>query len=102
MSQALSFYVAGLEATSSTIAFSLYELSRHIEYQSRLYKEIKTHLENEELTLESINKMEFLDQIVNETLRLYPPLPMLDRIASKDYKVLKQFFFINKLIKIFN
>lgn len=87
LGQALSFYIAGLEAVSSAIAFSLYELSRHTEYQSQLYEEIKIHLNNEELTLESINKMEFLDQVVNETLRLYPPLPMIDRIASKNYKV---------------
>lgn len=87
LGQALSFYIAGLEAVSSAIAFSLYELSRHTEYQSQLYEEIKIHLNNEELTLESINKMEFLDQVVNETLRLYPPLPMIDRIASKNYKL---------------
>lgn len=89
MGQAVSFYVAGLEATSSAIAFALYELSRHKEYQSRLYDEIQAHLENQELTLDSINKMEFLDQVINETLRLYPPLPMIDRIASQNYKVLK-------------
>lgn len=62
LGQALSFYIAGLEAVSSAIAFSLYELSRHTEYQSQLYEEIKIHLNNEELTLESINKMEFLDR----------------------------------------
>ena len=87
----MSFYLAGLEATSSAIAFALFELSRHPEYQTRLYQEIKETLAIQELTLDAINQMEFLEQVINETLRLYPPLPMIDRIALKDYKVLITF-----------
>ncbi|XP_003424479.1 cytochrome P450 6k1 [Nasonia vitripennis] len=87
LSQAVSFYVAGFEASSTAIAFSLYELSLHREYEERLYKEIKDHLTGKELTIDLINEMTFLDQVVNEALRMYPPLPIVDRVAVRDYKL---------------
>lgn len=84
LGQAVSFFVAGMEATSTAIAFCLYELSLHPEIEERLYEEIK---KSSTSTFEEINSLEYLDQVVNESLRLYPPLPEIDRIALKDYKV---------------
>lgn len=87
MSQAVSFYVAGFEASSSAIAFTLYELSRHPDDEKRLFDEIKDNLTGKELTLDLINEMRFLEQVVNEALRMYPPLPIVDRVPVRDYKV---------------
>lgn len=87
LAQAVGFYVAGFEASSTAIAFILYELASHPEYEERLYNEIKSVVEKNELTMESINEMTFLDAVLEETLRLYPPLPVVDRIALRDYKV---------------
>ncbi|XP_072757476.1 cytochrome P450 6k1-like isoform X2 [Anoplolepis gracilipes] len=86
VAQSASFYIAGFEATSTTIAFALYNLSRHPEHQATLYDEIQTHLLGKKLTVDLINEMSFLDRVVNESLRLYPPLPVVDRTATKDYK----------------
>lgn len=87
LAQAVAFYVAGFEASSTAIAFTLYELASHPEYEERLYNEIKSVVEKNELTMESINEMTFLDAVLEETLRLYPPLPVVDRIALRNYKV---------------
>ncbi|KAL2738804.1 cytochrome P450 6k1-like isoform X1 [Vespula squamosa] len=87
LAQAVAFYVAGFEASSTAIAFTLYELASHPEYEERLYNEIKGIVENGELTMESLNEMTFLDAVLEETLRLYPPLPVVDRIALRDYKL---------------
>lgn len=87
LAQAVSFYVAGFEASSTAIAFTLFELAQHEECQKRLYVEICKHITDDELTVENISELEFLDRIVNESLRLYPPLPLVDRVASEDYEV---------------
>ncbi|XP_058791873.1 cytochrome P450 6k1-like [Phymastichus coffea] len=87
LAQAVSFYVAGFEATSTAIAFSLYELSHHPEYEECLYQEIKNHVRGKQLSVDLIKEMTFLDQVVNEALRLYPPLPIVDRVAVRDYKL---------------
>ena len=87
VAQAVSFFVAGFEATSTAIAFALFELSRNPEHEERVYEEVMRVVGTGELNLEMIKKMTFLDKCINESLRLHPPLPMADRIAIKDYKV---------------
>lgn len=87
LAQAVSFYVAGFEASSTAIAFVIYELALHPEYEKRLYDEIKDIADKGELTMDSINEMSFLDAILEESLRLYPPLPIVDRVAVNDYKL---------------
>lgn len=81
LAQATAFFLAGFETSSSVMAFTLYELARNPELQQRLREEIKDVDENEngKLTYEAINSMEYLTMVLNETLRLYPTIPFLDR-----------------------
>ncbi|XP_015186995.1 PREDICTED: cytochrome P450 6k1-like [Polistes dominula] len=87
LAQAVSFFVAGFEASSTAIAFVIYELALHPEYEQRLYDEIKGIVDKDGITMDSIKEMSFLDDVLEESLRLYPPLPIVDRIAVKDYKL---------------
>ncbi len=34
-----------------------------------------------------VNTIQYLDMVIQETLRLYPPAGRSDRIASEDYKI---------------
>lgn len=84
MSQAAVFFSAGFETSSATQAFALYEIARNEDIQNRLRSEIKDMLirSGGNVTYDSLmNTMEmpYLHQIVHETLRLYPVLPVLDR-----------------------
>ncbi|KAI4495992.1 hypothetical protein M0802_008207 [Mischocyttarus mexicanus] len=87
LAQAVSFFVAGFEASSTAITFILYELALNPDYEKRLYDEIKDITDKGELTMDSINEMNFLDAVLEESLRLYPPLPVVDRVATSDYKL---------------
>lgn len=57
------FYLAGFDTTSSTIAYTLFELSRQPDLQKRLQNEIDETLAkyNNAITYESIKEMTFLD-----------------------------------------
>lgn len=81
VAQAAVFFTAGFETTSSSMSFGLYELSKKPELQKRLRQEIKDALEkcNGKITYEMIGEMEYLNMVLQEVLRLYPPLPFLDR-----------------------
>lgn len=37
------------------------------------------------MSYEAINEMKFMDMIIDETLRMYPISPRLDRVARNDY-----------------
>ncbi|XP_069699332.1 cytochrome P450 6j1-like [Periplaneta americana] len=89
VAQALSFMTAGFETSSSTISFTLYELSLQPELQQRLRDDIVDVLNkhDHQLTYEAIQDMKYLDMVVSETLRKYPILPFLDRRSFSKYQL---------------
>lgn len=87
LAQAMSFYIAGFEATATSLSTALLHLGRHPDYQTTLYNEIKEHLSGKEISMELLSELPFLDCVINETLRLSPPIPVVDRIAEDDFKV---------------
>lgn len=92
------FYIAGTESSSSTIAYTLYELTQNEELMKRAKMDIRETLEKHDgkITYESIMEMKFIDLCVKETLRKYPGLPILNRECTKDFKVPDMDFVIKK------
>ncbi|KAK9496567.1 hypothetical protein O3M35_013155 [Rhynocoris fuscipes] len=84
---AFAFFQAGFEATASAILMTLYELSKHTEIQDKVRKEIKYYVEEADgsLTYDALKKMTYLEQCVKETLRMYSPAPVLQRVCTKEY-----------------
>ncbi|XP_076618278.1 cytochrome P450 6k1-like [Colletes latitarsis] len=89
VAQAVIFFTAGFETSSSTMSFTLYELALHLDIQRTLRKEIHEALEKSDgkITYEMIMTLPYLDMVVAESLRKYPPLAFLDRVCNTNYKV---------------
>nr|XP_033184375.1 cytochrome P450 6k1-like isoform X1 [Bombus vancouverensis nearcticus] len=87
VSQAAIFFVAGRESSVTTICLTLYELAKHPEIQKRTREEIHEKLKEHGMTYEAFQSMKYLNQVISETLRIYPPAPLIDRICVKDYKI---------------
>ncbi|XP_059618289.1 probable cytochrome P450 6d5 [Phlebotomus argentipes] len=87
--QATVFFFAGFETSSTVMSFCLYELAKNREIQERVYQEIKQVLsENDsKYSYESLRQMKFLEACMDESMRVYPPVPMLLRICTKDYQI---------------
>lgn len=89
VAQCLLFFVAGFETSSSVLMFAAYELAKRPETQAKLFaevSEIDRKLNGKKLPYEELQKMKYLDQVVTETLRLWPPAPMTDRVCVRDYE----------------
>ncbi|CAO1432976.1 unnamed protein product [Diamesa hyperborea] len=87
--QCFLFFLAGFETSSTTMTFALYELALNPDIQEKLRQEIKATLKkyDDKLTYEAMLDIKYLQMVIDETLRKYPPMDMLGRIASNDYKV---------------
>ncbi|XP_015181295.1 PREDICTED: probable cytochrome P450 6a14 [Polistes dominula] len=86
--QAFVYFLAGFETTSSTVTFCLYELAMNPEIQKKTQEEIDRVLEKHGgISYNAISEMTYLHMVVSETLRKYPPLPFLNRIALKDIEL---------------
>ncbi|XP_062036814.1 cytochrome P450 3A6 [Lepus europaeus] len=88
VAQSIIILFAGYETTSSTLSFIMYLLATHPDVQQKLQEEINTVLPNKALaTYDTLVKMEYLDMVVNETLRLYPIAGRLERVCKKDVDI---------------
>ncbi|XP_049767251.1 cytochrome P450 6k1-like [Schistocerca cancellata] len=89
VAQVFIFLVAGFETSSSTMMFTLYELAQHPDVQDKLRHNIVTSLSKHDgkMTYDAILEMTYLHMVIAETLRLYPPLPFIDREVTKDYVI---------------
>uniref|UniRef100_A0A0N7Z9E0 Putative cytochrome p450 6a2 n=1 Tax=Rhodnius neglectus TaxID=72488 RepID=A0A0N7Z9E0_9HEMI len=84
--QAFIFLTAGFEATTLTMMYTLYELSKNPDIQEKVRKEVQREVKNAgSLNYDAVKGMEYLEQCVKETMRKYPPAPMLFRVCTKSY-----------------
>jgi cytochrome P450 family 6 len=82
-SNSFIFMLAGLETSSTTLSFCLYELAKDKDLQDRIREEIIHCIEsNSELNYEAVTAMRLTTQAVMETLRLHPPTPLTTRLCT--------------------
>ncbi|KAF2878723.1 hypothetical protein ILUMI_27439 [Ignelater luminosus] len=82
-------YAFGHETSSTTMTFCLFELTQHLDIQENVRQEINEVLKrhNGEITYDALTEMKYMGQVINETLRKYPPSACLNRKCVKDYKL---------------
>lgn len=81
----LSYLIAGHETSATTLMWTCYLLSLHPEVARRLDDELARELGGRPPTFESLERLVYLEQVIHESLRLYPPAYMLTReVASED------------------
>ncbi|KFM60151.1 Cytochrome P450 3A21, partial [Stegodyphus mimosarum] len=73
---AVIFLLAGYESTSAAVAFITHLLVHHPEVQDKVREEINQYLNSDKDTLsyEIVQKLQYLDAVICEGLRLYPPV----------------------------
>ncbi|KAK7055257.1 cytochrome P450 [Favolaschia claudopus] len=81
--QISTFVMAGHEATTLTLGFTLWELAHNQEVQNRLREEI-ANWPGEPTYDDYVSGLPYLDAVLNETLRKYPGLAYMERVATKE------------------
>lgn len=77
-----TFTMVGHETTAGSVNFTLLQLARHPEVQRRLREEIQNV--GHGLNYDSIQKLEYLDAVIREGLRLHPASPHTERVVLED------------------
>ena len=76
--QVAIFFLAGHETSASALGWALYLLATNPDVQDRLAAEAQ-RMDNENPTFSMISGLKFTRDVFRETLRLYPPVPMMVR-----------------------
>eukprot|EP01025_Chloroclados_australasicus_P019047 TRINITY_DN2022_c0_g1_i2.p1 TRINITY_DN2022_c0_g1~~TRINITY_DN2022_c0_g1_i2.p1 ORF type:complete len:519 (-),score=47.22 TRINITY_DN2022_c0_g1_i2:610-2166(-) len=94
VAQVYLFLIAGFETTGNTLAFAVYLLSLYPHKREKLIKEIKQLDERckGEVEWKLLDECKYLEAVIKETLRLYPPATMLVRdveetLELQEYKI---------------
>jgi cytochrome P450 len=85
--EAVTLFITGHETTASTLSWIPYLLVKHPEVAKKLYQEIDTALGGRTPTLHDLHNMPYLEQVIKETLRLYPPGWIFGRSPLTDVKI---------------
>uniref|UniRef100_A0A671VXP9 unspecific monooxygenase n=1 Tax=Sparus aurata TaxID=8175 RepID=A0A671VXP9_SPAAU len=88
LSQAMIFIFAGYETSSSTLGFASYLLATNPEIQKILQEEIdETFPEKGKPTYEALMQMEYIEMVINESMRLYPIANRLERVSKASVEI---------------
>jgi cytochrome P450 len=85
--EVMTFFLAGHETTAKALTWTFYLLSKHVEVRSRLEREIDTVLSGRPATAEDLPKLSYAKQVVQESMRLFPPVWGLARMTMQDDQI---------------
>lgn len=80
----LTIITAGHETTAVTLCWMLHLLAAHPEVAERFHRELDVVLSGRPITATDVPKLEYTRMILNETLRLYPPVWFVARTVEGD------------------
>lgn len=95
LSEAMFLLAAGLDTTRSSLSTITYFLAHNPNVQDRLYEELMKIVKFDEHTgkaqfdYDSLTSCDYLDAVISESLRFFSPVPMIDRLATEDYRIEK-------------
>lgn len=82
--QLLTLFIAGHDTSTALLAWTLYHLGLFPDVQERVLAERQAVLGSQPPDAENVEKLTFLGQVIDETLRLYPPIHVGNRLALED------------------
>lgn len=90
--QLLTMLIAGHDTSTALLSWALLALVRHPGIQAQARREVLDVLGADPPTPAQTGALRFLDQVIQETLRLYPPIHLGSRIAAaeltfRDYSI---------------
>jgi cytochrome P450 len=85
--EAMTLFIAGHETTSQMLSWTWYALSQNPAIEERLYEELKGVLGGRPPEVADLQRLPYLQAVMNESLRLYPPAYILARTAIEPCQI---------------
>ncbi|XP_063804436.1 cholesterol 24-hydroxylase-like [Pseudophryne corroboree] len=98
----VTFFIAGQETTANQLSFVVMELARNPEVLERVQAEVDEAIGSKrDIEYEDLTKLQYLSQVLKETLRLYPTAPGTSRLLDKQM-VIEGFSIPPRVTLVFN
>ena len=84
----IGFFIAGHETTALTLTWALYLVGMHGPTAKRIRQEVLDIVGEGDIPYEAVNKLTFTRAVIDETMRLFPPAPIMNRECVEPCEVL--------------
>jgi cytochrome P450 len=85
--QVITIFLAGYETVANALSWTWYLLSQNPEAESRLQEEIDRELQGRSPTYDDIPHLRYVEMVLAESMRLYPPAWAMGRQALNDFQL---------------
>jgi cytochrome P450 len=85
--EAMTIFLAGHETTANALTWTWYLLSGAPDVASKLHDEVDRVLQGRLPTMADIGSLPYVERVVTESMRLYPPAWLIGRRAIADYPI---------------
>jgi len=89
--QVITIFLAGYETVANALAWTWYLLSENPECERRFHEEIDRELQGHPPTYEDLSRLRYVEMVLAESMRLYPPAWAMGRYAQREFQ-LGEFF----------
>ncbi len=83
--QVITIFLAGYETVANALIWTWYLLSQHPEVEQKLHEELDRELGGRTPTFDDVPKLRYLEAVLAESMRLYPPAWAMGRRARNDF-----------------
>jgi len=85
--EAMTIFLAGHETTANALTWLWYLVAGAPEVEAKLHEEIDRVLQGRRPTFADVGTLPYVERVVTETMRLYPPAWIIGRRALVDYPI---------------
>jgi cytochrome P450 len=85
--QVITIFLAGYETVANALVWTWYLLSQNPDCERRCHEEVNSVLQGRLPTAEDVPRLRYVEMVLAESMRLYPPAWAMGRFARNDFQL---------------
>ncbi|HMV42161.1 MAG TPA: cytochrome P450 [Leptospiraceae bacterium] len=99
--EVITFLSAGHETTSNALTWTFYLLSEHSEVRKKVIEEIRSNIPSTgQITISQLEKLKLTERVLKESMRLFPPAWIIERMSIKEDTIGETKIGANSLVSV--
>ena len=84
LDEVMTMFIAGHDTTAVVLTWAFHLIGRHPEIEEKMVKEIRENSNSDTLTMNELRNFPYIKMVIQEVMRLYPPVWTFGRRAIND------------------
>ena len=85
--QMLTLFVTAFETTATSLCWTIYVIDKYPDVKRQIYDEVNKILGKQLPTSALLNKLDYTEKVIKESLRLYSSVHSFSRVALQDHEI---------------